>query len=127
MAPAALAVLVVDRRGALMAAAGDWLQQHGYRVNRARSGRRALEILARQEIHIVLLDSALPLLDDFAVLRQVGRSAQAILPYIIVVFASTKDLARQRVLDLGANEYMIAPLQLERLLERVQAVEKYLL
>jgi DNA-binding response OmpR family regulator len=59
-------------------------------------------------------------------LRQVHKSQQNRFPYIIVVFARASEKDRQKVFDLGANEFMPKPFHLSRLLERVQAVEKFL-
>ncbi|MGZ8522364.1 MAG: response regulator transcription factor, partial [Candidatus Binatia bacterium] len=83
--------------------------------------------LAREEIHMVMLDLMLPRVDGFEVLRQIHKSRQEMLPYLIVVSTGASDYDRRKVLDLGANEYLPKPFQLARLLERVQAVEKYLL
>jgi DNA-binding response OmpR family regulator len=49
------------------------------------------------------------------------------MPYIIVVSAGASERDRNKVLELGANEYMPKPFHLMRLLERIQTVEKYLL
>lgn len=122
-----LVLLVVEDHGTLCEMVSLFLMRCGYQVRTASNGVIALEILAREEIHMVLLDLMLPRVDGFAVLRQIHKSRQEMLPYIIVVSAGASDHDRRKVLDLGANEYLPKPFQLARLLERVQAVEKYLL
>ena len=126
--PAAkLVLLVVEDHGTLCEMVSLFLMRCGYHVRTASNGVIALEILAREEIHMVLLDLMLPRIDGFAVLRQIHNSRQEMLPYIIVVSAGASEHDRRRVFDLGANEYLCKPFQLTRLLERIQAVEKYLL
>jgi CheY-like chemotaxis protein/HD-like signal output (HDOD) protein len=122
-----LVLLVVEDHGTLCEMVSLFLMRCGYQVRTASNGVIALEILAREEIHMVLLDLMLPRVDGFAVLRQIHKSRQEMLPYIIVVSAGASDHDRRKALDLGANEYLPKPFQLARLLERVQAVEKYLL
>jgi CheY-like chemotaxis protein/HD-like signal output (HDOD) protein len=122
-----LVLLVVEDHGTLCEMVSVFLMRCGYQVRTASNGVIALEILAREEIHMVLLDLMLPRVDGFAVLRQIHESRQEMLPYIIVVSAGASDHDRKKVLDLGANEYLPKPFPLARLLERVRAVEKYLL
>ena len=119
-------LLVVEDHSSLLDMVSLFRMRHGYHVRTANNGESALEILAREEIHLVLLDLMLPKLDGFEVLRQVHKSQQGRFPYIIVASARVSDTDRQKVLDLGANEFMPKPFNLNRLLERVQAVEKFL-
>jgi DNA-binding response OmpR family regulator len=101
--------------------------RQGYHVRTANDGGSALEVLSREDIHLVLLDLMLPRVDGFEVLRQIHRMNPQRMPYIIVVSAGASERDRRKVLELGANEYMPKPFHLLRLLERVQAVEKFLL
>jgi len=122
-----LVLLVIEDHGTLCEMVSLFLMRCGYHVRTASNGVMALEILSREEIHMVLLDLMLPRIDGFTVLRQIHSSRQEMLPYIIVVSAGASEHDRRRVFDLGANEYLPKPFQLTRLLERIQAVEKYLL
>ena len=122
-----LVLLVVEDHGSLCDMVSLFLMRNGYHVRTANNGEVALEILAREEIHMVLLDLMLPRVDGFEVLRQIHKSRRDRVPYIIVVSAAASSQDRSKVLDLGANEYMAKPFHLARLLERVQAVEKFLL
>ena len=122
-----LVLLVVEDHGSLCDMVSLFLMRNGYHVRTANNGEVALEILAREEIHMVLLDLMLPRVDGFEVLRQIHKSRRDKVPYIIVVSAAASSQDRSKVLDLGANEYMAKPFHLARLLERVQAVEKFLL
>ena len=125
--PAAkLSILVVEDHNSLCDLLSLYLMRHGYHVRTASDGEGALEILAKEEIHLVLLDLMLPRVDGFEVLRHVHSSAQPRQPYIIVVSAGASERDRKKVLELGADEYMPKPFHLLRLLERIQVIEKYL-
>ena len=121
-----LVLLVVEDHGSLCDMVSLFMMRHGYHVRTANNGETALEILCREEIHLVLLDLMLPKLDGFEVLRQLHKAPRDRFPYVIVVSAGASAADRKKVLDLGANEYMPKPFHLNRLLERVQAVEKFL-
>jgi DNA-binding response OmpR family regulator len=122
-----LTILVVEDHGSLCEMLSLYFMRYGYLVRTADSGESALEILSNEEIHLVLLDLMLPRLDGFAVLRQLSEKPGSSTPYIIVISAGASERDRNKVLELGANEYMPKPFHLMRLLERIQTVEKYLL
>jgi CheY-like chemotaxis protein/HD-like signal output (HDOD) protein len=122
-----LSILVVEDHSSLCDLLSLYFMRQGYHVRTANDGGSALEVLSREDIHLVLLDLMLPRVDGFEVLRQIHRMNPQRMPYIIVVSAGASERDRRKVLELGANEYMPKPFHLLRLLERVQAVEKFLL
>jgi CheY-like chemotaxis protein len=122
-----LTILVVEDHGSLCEMLGLYLIRHGYHVRTADNGQVALDVLSKENVDLVLLDLMLPRVDGFAVLKRVRETHEDTKPYIIVVSAGASEKDRNRVLELGANEYMPKPFHLIRLLERIQAVEKYLL
>jgi len=119
-----LSILVVEDHNSLCDLLSLYLMRHGYHVRTASNGEGALDILAKEEIHLVLLDLMLPRVDGFEVLRHVHNSARPRQPYIIVVSAGASERDRKKVLELGADEYMPKPFHLMRLLERIQVIEK---
>jgi len=122
-----LTILVVDDHGSLCEMLSLYFMRYGYHLRTADNGKSALEILSKEEIHLVLLDLMLPRLDGFGVLKQLREQRKGNIPYIIVLSAGASEKDRNKVLELGANEYMPKPFHLMRLLERIQTVEKYLL
>ncbi len=122
-----LTILVVEDHGSLCEMLSLYFMRYGYHVRTAGDGVSALDLLAREEVHLVLLDLMLPRMDGFTVLRQIRDRFGDDRPYVIVVSAGASAKDRNLVLELGANEYMPKPFHLMRLLERIQSVEKYLL
>ncbi|MGH7827050.1 MAG: response regulator transcription factor [Candidatus Binatia bacterium] len=122
-----LTILIVEDHNSLCEMLSLYFIRLGYHVRTATDGERALEIIASEEIHLVLLDLMLPRLDGFTVLKQLRESAGQRTPYVIVVSAGASERDRNKVLELGANEYMPKPFHLARLIERIRAVEKHLL
>lgn len=122
-----LTILVVEDHGSLCEMLSLYFMRHGYHVRTAMDGQSALEILSNEEIHLMLLDLMLPRLDGFAVLQHIREHREQKAPYVIVVSAGASAKDRNRVLELGADEYMPKPFHLIRLLERIHNVERYLL
>jgi CheY-like chemotaxis protein/HD-like signal output (HDOD) protein len=122
-----LTILVVEDHGSLCEMLSLYFMRHGYHVRTAMDGQSALDILSNEEIHLMLLDLMLPRLDGFAVLQHIRQNPEQKGPYVIVVSAGASAKDRNRVLELGADEYMPKPFHLIRLLERIHNVERYLL
>jgi HD-like signal output (HDOD) protein/CheY-like chemotaxis protein len=122
-----LMILIVEDHGSLCEMLSLYFMRYGYHVRTADNGETALEILSNEEIHLVLLDLMLPRLDGFAVLKELREKRKGSAPYIIVISAGASERDRNKVLELGANEYMPKPFHLTRILERIQTVERYLL
>lgn len=122
-----MTILIVEDHNSLLEMLSLYFIRLGYDVRTATDGESALEIIAHEKIHFVLLDLMLPRLDGFTVLRQLREGSGIRMPYVIVVSAGASERDRNKVLELGANEYMPKPFHLARLIERIQMVEKHLL
>jgi DNA-binding response OmpR family regulator len=122
-----MTILIVEDHNSLLEMLSLYFIRLGYDVRTATDGESALEIIANERIHFMLLDLMLPRLDGFTVLRQLREGLGVGMPYVIVVSAGASERDRNKVLELGANEYMPKPFHLARLIERIQMVEKYVL
>ncbi|HWO43908.1 MAG TPA: response regulator [Candidatus Eisenbacteria bacterium] len=122
-----LRILIVEDHSSLCEMLSLYFTRLGYEVRTANDGESALAVLDREPIHLMLLDLMLPRLDGFTVLKQMRGNATHKPPYVIVVSAAASERDRNKVLSLGANEYLPKPFHLARLVERVHHVEKHLL
>ncbi|WP_379143829.1 response regulator transcription factor [Paenibacillus sp. sgz500992] len=95
------------------------LECEGYRVLIAGSGHQALEIYQAQQPDLLLLDVMLPGFSGIELLRRI-RVNDALTP---VLMLTAKSSVEDKVsgLDLGANDYITKPFQIEELLARVRA------
>ena len=96
------------------------LLRFGYAADWVRSGKEALSALAGHEYSCILLDLSLPDMGGEAVLE--GLRGQATRPAVIVITARTGVAERIRLLDIGADDYMVKPVDLGELSARVRAV-----
>ena len=91
-----------------------------YTVEHVRDGDAALEALAHNQFALMVLDLGLPKRDGMDVL-QVMRARGDLTPVLIL---SARDATRDRIagLDLGADDYLIKPFELDELLARLRVL-----
>ena len=107
-------VLVVDDSDQLVGLVGMWLEDEGYAVVTATSGRAALESAAMNQPDIVLLDLIIPAPDGFAVCDTLLRLSR---PPEIIIMTGMSDPVRLRLAeDLGAFAILRKPLTQEGIL-----------
>lgn len=113
------AVLVIEDEPKIARLLELELQYEGYQVTKAGSGTEGLEKYMEGKWDLVLLDIMLPGLSGIEVLRRI-RARDAAVPILML---TAKDSVEDKVsgLDLGANDYITKPFQIEELLARVRA------
>ncbi|MGD0362156.1 MAG: EAL domain-containing protein [Bryobacteraceae bacterium] len=97
------------------------LTRAGYTTEVAGSGYEALDVLARREVELVLLDSMMPGMSGIDLLRRLRqRFSSATLP-IIMVTALGESERIVEALNLGANDYISKPVDFPVALARIKA------
>lgn len=96
------------------------LRQQGFQVDWVRDGQAAERELRAQPYAAAILDLGLPLKDGMAVLAEVRR-AKVMLPILIL---TARDTVPDRVkgLDVGADDYVVKPVDLQELAARLRAL-----
>ncbi|MBR1821742.1 MAG: response regulator transcription factor, partial [Clostridia bacterium] len=94
------------------------LAHEGYEVDKAFDGRDGLEKLERGGYDLALLDIMLPGLNGLEVLRRARRTVDT-----PVIMLTARDSVMDKVtgLDMGAEDYMTKPFEIEELLARIRA------
>ena len=115
-------ILVIDDEPDLLELVRVNLEQSGYQVETAASGRAALEALQRGPPDLIVLDLMLPDVPGLEICRQV-RSDPALrhLP-IIMLTAKADEVDRVVGFELGADDYVTKPFSPRELALRVAAV-----
>ncbi|MHB8398668.1 MAG: EAL domain-containing protein [Candidatus Limnocylindrales bacterium] len=114
-------VLVVDDDAAIRALFARILRDAGYETLEAADGLEALEVLEREPIALLLVDSSMPRLDGPSVIRAVReRAATRTLP-IILVTGSGDDQSLVAGLGAGADDFLAKPVRFDELVARVRA------
>ena len=111
-------ILVCDDEPDIVAALKIYLSSEGYATFEASNGRQALDILSRQEIHLLLLDVMMPELDGIATLAQLRQKYN--LP-VILLTAKSEDTDKVLGLNVGADDYVTKPFNPLEVLARVRS------
>ena len=98
------------------------LKQANYLVEHVSDGQMALSALQSHGFDLMILDLGLPKVDGIEVLRAVRARSD----HIPVLILSARDSAAHRVqgLDLGADDYLIKPFDLDELKARLRVLER---
>jgi len=94
------------------------LEENGYNVLTAHNGKEAWDILAKEEVHLAILDVMMPVMDGFNLLRKIREHST--IP-VIFLTARTDDMDKVLGLGLGADDYLAKPFSIAELVARVGA------
>lgn len=94
------------------------LEYEDYRTETADNGKDALRLITEKKWDLVLLDIMLPGISGVEVLRRVRKSNDD----TPIILLTARDEVHDKVsgLDLGANDYVTKPFQIEELLARIR-------
>ena len=98
------------------------LERAGYSVIIAVDGARGIAAARDAMPDLVLMDMSLPEIDGWEATRMLRADAGGNALRIIALTAHAMDGDRQRALDAGCNDYDTKPVDLERLLGKMQAL-----
>lgn len=93
------------------------LKHEGYAVEKAFDGRTGMEMAENGNFDLILLDVMLPQLSGLEVLRRLRRLSET-----PVIMLTARDAVMDKVtgLDMGANDYITKPFEIEELLARIR-------
>lgn len=112
-------ILVVEDEEKILRLLELELEYEGYEVGKAADGLQAFELFMSREWDLVLLDIMLPGISGIELLRRI-RSHNTNTPVILLTAKSSVE-DKVSGLDLGANDYITKPFQIEELLARIRA------
>ncbi len=116
-----LKVLVADDEPALRKLLKTNMELEGYDTLEASNGAEVLESVRRDNPDIILLDIMMPVMDGWEVLTALAANPEYS-QKVILVSAKASDDAQLQGWELGADEYITKPFDLDALLERVREV-----
>lgn len=115
MAPRHL--LVVEDEEFVLGLLSAYLEKEGFRVSRAATGGEMLALLDRTSIDAILLDLNLPDEDGLTLARKVR--ARSSVPIVVLTSRAARD-DRLSALQVGADDYLVKPVDPEELVLRVR-------
>ena len=115
-------ILIVEDERKISAYVKRGLEEQGYAVDAAYTGREALDWALAVSYDAIILDVLLPELDGFAVCREL-RQRDIRTPILMLTARDSID-DRVKGLDAGADDYLIKPFALKELLARLRALAR---
>jgi two-component system KDP operon response regulator KdpE len=112
-------ILVVDDDENLRRVVSDALRNDSHGVRTAAGGQEALSILEDHPIDLVVTDFAMPGMDGLALIQHIR--SQSSVP-VLVLTVRSEEREKVRLLDAGADDYVVKPFGVSELLARVRAL-----
>lgn len=111
-------ILVCDDEKDIVNALRIYLEAEGYQVYEAKNGQEALKVLETHDIHLVLMDIMMPVMDGISAMAQMRQSSNV---PVILLTAKSEDTDKVLGLNVGADDYITKPFNPVELLARVRS------
>ncbi|MFC9350780.1 response regulator transcription factor [Arthrobacter sp. NPDC057013] len=95
------------------------LQQAGFEVHSAGTGRDGVDVARQRQANVITLDVGLPDIDGFEVLRRIRQFSDA---YIVMLTGRDEELDTITALQGGADDYIVKPFRPRELRARITAM-----
>ncbi|MBQ6843478.1 MAG: response regulator transcription factor [Agathobacter sp.] len=118
-------VLVCDDEKDIVSALRIYLTSEGYNVIEAYNGKEAVEIVADNEVHLVLMDIMMPVMDGIQAMVKIREISNV---PVILLTAKSEDTDKILGLTVGADDYVTKPFNPVELQARVKSqLRRYML
>lgn len=111
-------ILICDDESDIRSALKIYLSRDGYRIFEAENGKQALETVATEDIHLVLMDIMMPVMDGITALVKIREASN--LP-VILLTAKSQDADMISGLNVGADDYITKPFNPTEVAARVKS------
>lgn len=111
-------ILVCDDDREIVDAIDIYLRKEGYQVYKAYDGEQAIELLSREQIHLLIMDVMMPKMDGIEATLKIRENNS--IP-IIILSAKSEDADKILGLNIGADDYVTKPFNPLELMARVKS------
>ena len=112
-------ILVVDDDKEIVGAIEIYLKNEGYNILKAYNGEEAIDVVDKNEIHLIILDIMMPKKDGLETLEEIRKTKT--IP-VILLSAKSEDYDKIGGLNSGADDYITKPFNPLELIARVNSV-----
>ena len=116
-------ILVVEDETSIAEVVSLYLKRAGFNVQVAADGRKAMDLVEREQPDFIILDLMLPEVDGLTLTRWLRDRSDV---PIIMLTARREEADRIAGLEMGADDYVVKPFSPQELVSRVRAVMRRL-
>ena len=114
-------ILIVEDNKEIASLLADFLRKENYVVSVADSGEKAWNLYERYGAKLIILDIMLPGMDGFALCSKIRESSNT---HILIASAKTEKADKLKGLNLGADDYIEKPYDIDILLAKIRGIFK---
>jgi len=111
-------ILICDDEHDIVSALKIYLKDDNYSLFEAYTGKQALDIVSRNDIHLVLMDIMMPEMDGISAMVKLREESN--IP-VIMLTAKSEDTDKILGLNIGADDYITKPFNPVEVLARVKS------
>jgi len=112
-------ILIVEDQSEISDIVAKYLEREGYLCQICENGLKAMEIIAKETFHLLILDVMLPGINGFEILKTLRQSSNV---PVILLTAKIGESDRIQGFDFGADDYVTKPFSPKELVRRVSAI-----
>lgn len=116
-----LDILIVEDNKEISTLLCDFLKKENYMVSAVETGEKAIELYEKYGAKLIILDIMLPGMDGFAVCSKIRSISNT---HILVASARTEKEDKLKGLNLGADDYIEKPYDVDILLAKIRGIFK---
>ena len=98
------------------------LARKGHEVVVGEDGQKGVDMAGSEHPDIILMDMSLPIIDGWEATRRIKANPETKAIPVIALTAHAMSSDRDKALDAGCNDYDTKPVELPRLLEKIDAL-----
>jgi two-component system, cell cycle response regulator DivK len=117
-------ILVVDDSTTNVVLLEAILDEKGYQIETALNAREAYALIEKDAPDLILLDLLMPKISGFDFLEEIRKNQKTKNTPVIVVSALTDEENVEKIMKMGAIDFVKKPIDLQYLVEKVESVLK---
>ena len=112
-------ILIVEDDGNIRELLRLYLEREGYEITEAANGEEGVELWRKINPDMILLDVMMPIMDGWQVCKIIRKESKV---PIIIMTAKGERFDKVNGLEMGADDYIVKPLEMREVIARVRAI-----
>ena len=112
-------ILIVEDDGNIRELLRLYLEREGYEITEAANGEEGVDLWRKINPDMILLDVMMPIMDGWQVCKIIRKESKV---PIIIMTAKGETFDKVNGLEMGADDYIVKPLEMREVIARVRAI-----